>query len=203
MNKILYKIAVESLRRVYKINFDLGAVEFDIHDKLYGQRWIQVLAIAGTNEARDWLWNFNLFSWAGIKIAGYLAAKKIRQSEEYRRIRNPNVPLLIACHSKSGPTGVAFKRLYGCDWLVMFAPAPSLRRWVNRVMVNTVIFIDPDDIVHQAGIINFGHPICPRVTAPNDHFGKYLGDHKISHWVKFVNKMPSMRDGIASGDYKI
>jgi hypothetical protein len=187
--KKLYKMAVKSVQRVYKINTDLGTVEFHIETAMYGGRMIQVLSIAGSNEALDWLKNINLLSWKGIKLVGYRAAKKIYESKVFKQIRNPTLPLLVACHTKSGPTGVAFKRIYGCEWLVAFAPAPSLRRWVDRKMENTTIFIDPDDIVHKAGIINFGQPECKVIKGVDDHTGIYIKDHFIEHWVEYVDNM--------------
>ena len=71
----------------------------------------------------------------------------------------------------------------------MFAPAPSMRRSLDRKMDNTTIFIDPDDIVHEAGIINFGHPECEVIKGANDHAGKYIPDHFMDHWIEFVDGM--------------
>lgn len=189
MNKELYKVAAKACSDVYEINTDLGTTEFHHTIKtIHGRRW-QVLSIAGTNETLDWLKNFNLLSWQGIKLPAYKAAHKINDKIKHKLKRFEHLPLLVTGHSKAGATAIAFKRLFGANYCVAFAPARSLRPWAELKMSSTTIFIDPDDLVSRLAFISFEHPICRVFKARENHFFFSFEDHCMDNWVEFVNKM--------------
>ncbi|MBT4288915.1 MAG: hypothetical protein HOD92_16435 [Deltaproteobacteria bacterium] len=183
MDKELYKIAAKACADVYLDNFDLGSTEYKLSIVKYKKIYIQVLAIAGTNEARDWLKNINPWSTNGIKAVAAMAAKEIKSGF----MRELGCKLLVCGHSKAGATAIAYKKLFKADWCIAFAPARSLRYWMNRKMENTTLFIDPDDPVSKAGFIGFGHPKCKVIKAKNDHVGLNVKDHFMCNWIKFVN----------------
>lgn len=204
-SKHLYEIAIDCAEEVYKTNIDLGTTEFKISQCMLcvdgKAEWLKVLAIAGTNEKLTFknLWNFikewgknlDLRSKHRIKKAGMDAMNEIlKKTTIFDRIGDK---LLIVVHSKSGPTGTAFADKYRDNdnvHVVEFAPAPGIRRsGIDRNFKNMTIFFDPDDIVHQLGIISFGHPICKTYNLPNNHFGKNLKDHKLKNFKKFIEAM--------------
>ncbi|MCF6248147.1 MAG: lipase family protein [Desulfobacula sp.] len=184
MDKELYKIAAKACSDVYLDNTDLGTTEYKLSLVKYKDNYIQVLAIAGTNEVMDWLKNIDLWSIKGIKAVAARAAKDIRS----RFLRELGVKLLVCGHSKAGATAIAYKKLFKADWCIAFAPARSLRYWTNRKMTNTILFIDPDDPVSKAGFISFGHPECNIIKAKNNHPFLKITDHFMHNWVKFVDK---------------
>lgn len=157
-----------------------------------------MLAIGGTNELLDWFWNFFLVSWDGVKICSYLAAhlihggtwgkfdwlrKELRLKAGPVFIREKDMPLLVAVHSKSGPTGLYWKKKFGADHCIAFCPARGSRKpWK---MDNTTIFIDPDDPVPKLGFINFQHPECEIVELPDDP-GLKISDHFMNHIIEFL-----------------
>ncbi len=185
MDPELYRIAADACQAVYKDNTDLGTTEFKVSFTVLGDEFVQVLAIAGTNEPADWLHNFNLFSIKGIKKPAYDAAQEINATIK----KVDGYKLLVCGHSKAGPTAIAYKRLFGADYCVAFAPARGLRYWADRRMENTTILIDPDDPVSKAGFLSFGHPVCHIIQAPDDHFGLSVSDHFMKGWVEFVEKI--------------
>lgn len=188
MNKELYQVAAKACYDVYEKNTDLGTTEFHYFLDIVNGKSVQVLAIAGSNELKDWFVNVNLFSWKGIKIGAYRSAKKIHK--ELKNILSVvDLPLIVCGHSKAGPTAIAFKRLFGAEYCIAFAPARSLRYWANRKMDNTVIFTDPDDLVSKVACISFGHPICKTIEAKSDHLLFSIDDHVMKHWIEFVNNM--------------
>ena len=182
MDQTLYKIAALKCRQSYSIHKDLGTTEYYDSIVEYNGSPLQVLAIPGTNESLDWFWNMLLVSWDGVKLGAYLAAEKIEKS--FLRL---DLPLLIACHSKAGPTGLRLKQKYGADYCVAFAPARGFRHGKAPVLENTVIFTDPDDLVDKVGFLSFRHPECEFIEAPDDHFFPSVGDHVMDHWVEFLN----------------
>lgn len=183
MNNRTYQIAAEACKDVYYRHVDLGTTEFNVSWASNGKEFIQVLAIAGSNERKDWLINFNLCSWKGIKYGAYAAAHEIMQYFN----RDFGCKLLVTGHSKAGATAIAFKRLFNADYCVAFAPARSLRYWTNREMENTTIFVDPDDPVHQVGFLSFGHPKCKRIDLPNNYEGLHVMDHHIDNFIGYIN----------------
>lgn len=185
MNKELYKLAAKACKDVYINNIDLGGTEFNMYIETYRNKPIMVLAVAGTNETRDWFGNFNLLSKHGIKKSAVNAVTDINKF-----IKSPiKSPLLVCGHSAGGAAAIAWKKLFGADWCIAFAPARCLRYWIDRNMENTTIFIDPDDPVFKAGFISFGHPICKWVEAKDNHLGFNVKDHFMDNWVEFVGKM--------------
>ena len=186
MNSELYRIAAEACSFIGEKNYtNLGTTEFNLTRKIWGNKVIQVLTIAPTNELVDWLVNFNLLSWEGIKLGSYRAAKEIREYIYW----DPYYPLVVTGFSKGAASAIAFKKMFNADYCVSFSPPPCLRRWSNREMENTAIFIDPDDPVSKAGIISFGHPKCTRFNAKDDHLALSVGDHDMEKWEKFVENM--------------
>jgi hypothetical protein len=184
MDSELYRIAARACQAVYQECTDLGTTEYhaSVHD--YRGKKIQVLAIAGTNEASDWWKNINLWSTMGIKAVAVKAAQEIRDN----LVLDSDLPLLVTGHSKAGPTAIAWKRLFGARWCIAFCPARSLRYWAARQMPGTTIFIDPDDPVPRAGWLSFGHPICPRVVLPDDKLGLRISDHFMDHIINFTER---------------
>jgi hypothetical protein len=181
MDKQLHKIARKACSKVYHDNIDLGTTEFQTSHVEYNGDLIQVIAIAGTNEARDWGENFKLWSTKGIKKAAVDAAREVSKN-----VYLSGRKLLICGHSKAGATAIAYKRLFGANWCIAFSPARSLRYWADRVMENTTIFIDPDDPVPKFGALSFGHPICTVVESQENHFGLCVGDHSMDQWEEFL-----------------
>ena len=76
MKTEVIKIAAKFAALVYKERFYAGGgVEF-LPSLYYSDTGAyQVLAVAGTNEAADWIGNLNCSSWQGIKTAAYRAAR--------------------------------------------------------------------------------------------------------------------------------
>lgn len=185
MNPELYRIAADACQRVYENNIDLGTTEFNVSYAVVGDDFVQVLSIAGTNEKKDWLKNINFWSKQGIKKPAYDAAQEIKKYFK----RDLEYKLLVTGHSKAGPTAIAFKRLFGADYCIAFAPARSLRYWCDRKMENTTLFIDPDDPVSKVGFISFGHPQCKIIKAENNHFLPSIGDHSMDNWIKFTENI--------------
>lgn len=183
MDLDLIRIAAKACQAAYQDNTDLGTTEFSDTIHPWNGGHIQVLAIPGTNEAADWLKNINLWSTQGIKKVAVDAAREIKA----RFGRIPELPLLVTGHSKAGPTAIAWKRLIGADHCIAFCPARSLRYWAKRKMENTILIIDPDDPVPKVGAVSFGHPICPRITLPND-FGLKVSDHFMDHIIEFFER---------------
>jgi hypothetical protein len=196
MIKEMYAEAALCCKKVYEKNIDLGTTEFNLTRHVVKDREYQILAIAGTNEPKDWLENFDLISVDGIKRAAYNAAYEILYNKHFtrERCRNSRLPLIVTGHSKAGATAIAFMKLFYKFTLkpshcITFAPARCLRYWTDRKMANTTIFTDPDDPVSFVGRISFGHPICEHVKAANDYPGFRLGDHNIDNWVRYTKNM--------------
>jgi hypothetical protein len=182
----LYKLAAVSSRKAYDEFISIGTTQFNQSFGTYQGETIQILSFAGTNQKGDWIANLNPLSKHGIKSAAVSAAQKVATQI---KLSHDVEKLLVCGHSKGGLEAIAFKKLFGADMCVAFAPARGLRYWTNRYMPNTTIFIDPDDVVSKLGFIGFGHPICKRILAPDDHVGINIGDHFMDRWVDFVNHM--------------
>ena len=196
MNKEMYLEAALCCQKVYENNIDLGTTEFNITRRVIKDKEYQILAIAGTNEPKDWLANINLISVAGIKMAAYDAAYEIIYNKDFsqERCRNSDIPLIVTGHSKAGATAIAFMKLFHDftlkpSYCIAFAPARSLRYWTDRKMANTTIFTDPDDPVSWVGRISFGHPKCEHIKSENDYPGFRFADHDIKNWVRFTKNM--------------
>jgi len=186
MNNHLFNYAAQACKKVYDDHVDLGTTEYHVSYTTHGHEFVQVLTIAGSNEKADWLINFNLLSWKGIKIGAYKAAKQLH--DHFQHIRNPDYKLMVTGHSKAGATAIAYAKLFPVDYCIAFAPARSLRYWTDRKMKNTYLFIDPDDPVHQVGFINFGHPICEQCILPNNHNFLHVMDHHIDNFIAYLEK---------------
>jgi hypothetical protein len=188
--KELYYILAKEVQKAYQNRIDLGTTEFALVDKVYKDKEIQILLSPGTDELFDWIENVNLLSWNGIKYSARKAARAIYSSEQFNDLRDIKKPLYGAGHSKGGSEIIAFNELFGLAWCVAFAPAPCLRRWKKNVKTNYTIFTDPDDIVHQLGIINF---CLPKATfeyhGANDHEGKHIKDHFMYNWVEYTKNL--------------
>lgn len=185
MDKALVIIAAKAIKDVYDGHCEnIGSTEFSLTMTWYNRKPLQVLAIGGSDETMDWIWNFILASWDNIKLCSYLSAKRIAKRVEI----NPDVPLLVTGHSKAGPTAPYYKLRYGADYCVSFCPAPGFRKAPE--MKNTLMVIDPDDVVPDAGQLSFDHPICeveylPRDKEWHDIKGR-LGDHSIEHVLEYL-----------------
>lgn len=207
MDRELELIALHAIKNVYAGDHENnGSVEFADTVHTYQGRPIQVLAIGGSNEWLDWLWNFLPVSWDGVKICSYLSAWLIYSGtwgcfERLRRIlmvvrplakilkmtpgqafvRKKDMPLLLAVHSKSGPTGFYYMMKFGADYCVAACPARGLTRQV--FLENTVMIVDPDDPVPKLGRLFFVHPVCERYELTDDP-GMSIQDHFIDHVIQ-------------------
>lgn len=185
-----FQAATDAGFEVYKKHKDLGTTEYAVtYKEILGKKW-QILAVAGTNELRDWWENFKiLFAIKGIKRPGYLAAQEILANF----VPDSDCELMIVVHSKSGPTGVALKQKFPDVACVMFSPARSVRYWSRIILKNTVIFVDPDDIVPWMGLTLFTHPkVDLTIKGKKDKFildipGR-IGDHLMEYWKEFMEK---------------
>ena len=182
MNKELYKIAAKAVKDVYDGGcIDIGSTEYADTIVEYQGKPLQVLAIGGSDEMLDWLWNAALASWDGVKLCSYLSARRIKS----RFISaQPSMPLLVTGHSKSGPTALYWKYRYGADYCVSFCPARGFRNPLQ--LDDTVIFIDPDDLVPKLGALSFEHPICDLITLKDDP-GLSISDHSIDHVIEYLS----------------
>ena len=185
MDKSLAIIAAKAVKAVYDGHCENeGSTEWALTRTLYQEKPLQVLAIGGTDEWIDWVWNFVLASWNNVKLCSYFSAKKIHK----RVTIDPDIPLMVAVHSKSGPTGQYYKLKYGADYCVCFCPAPGFRK--APVMRHTTLYIDLDDYVPDAGQLNFDHPICEVTNLPKDKdvwdIKGRVGDHSIDHILEFL-----------------
>jgi hypothetical protein len=143
---------------------------------------ITYLNVCGTNQAMDWVSNVDPASWKGIKLGGYLEAKRL-----YKEVGRPPGPLCVTGHSRGAPSAVAFAIMYGADYCRLFSPARSLRRWFNAPLkFDCKIFIDPDDPVPYMLAAGFRHPDAPVVYSANDKLLPSVGDHAMDRWVDFI-----------------
>lgn len=186
MNNELILLAAKACADAYKNNTDLGTTEYSLTETTYQGKPLQILAMPGTNEMADWLWNFHMWSRAGVKRCTYLAVEEI-----YKAVRlNPSIPLLVTGHSKAGPDALWWKARFNATYCIAFCPAPAFRRYNAPKLTGTTIVIDPDDIVPIAGIINFGHPTVDQVIKlPRDKkwydIRGRIADHDMDHIVKY------------------
>lgn len=172
-NKIILHAAQQIAKAYKQPQFNYLSTEWSFPVVWYQNIPIQVIAIAGTNDATDWLWNIFLSSWDGVKLASYYASKRILK----KFVRIPSMPLLICGHSKSGPTAMYLGKLLNADYVIAFNPAPGFRK--REKLKNTLVIIDPDDIVHHLGKLNFKQPNCEVYTLPEDKTGFSIKDHSI------------------------
>lgn len=185
MKLSLYKIAANAIKSVYQGKcFNIWTTEWFVSETMYDNKPLRVLAIGGTDEALDWLLNFIPFYFDGVKLGSYISANRI-----LKRFKKSNIPLLIAVHSKSCPTGFYLTRKLKADYCIAFCPTPGLRK--AHIMPNTVIFIDPDDIVPKIGKILFKHPVCVRHMLPKNIKGfnllKRIKEHPMDHVIEYLD----------------
>jgi len=209
MDRKLHLKAATAVKDVYAGNcHNIGSTEWASTIIEHQGERVQILAIGGSNELVDWFWNLFPGSWDGVKIYSYLSAhlidsgtwgdfewlrkglgaiRKIVVKGRHEAIpqfsRVPGIPLLVAAHSKSGPTGVYFKHKFGADLCIAFCPARGFSKPVS--LSDTVMYIDPDDPVPKLGKKRFDHPECQVVTLPNEP-GWKIGDHFIDHLIEYL-----------------
>jgi len=187
MNKELYKISVDFLQKAYKIpSNSVGSTQWSVYKTEYNKEALQVLAIPGTNGIIDWFWNFLFLQKDGVKYGSYVSAQRILKTF----IRTPGMPLLITCHSKSGPTGIYLQELLCAEYCVAFCPSMGFTD--TKENHKTVIFIDDDDVVVKIGWSRFVHRITKVVVLPRDKkwwdvFGR-MKDHLLTHIEEYINK---------------
>lgn len=186
MNKTLYKIAATACLKVYDQNIELSLGTEYFHSLVMRDgKTYQLISIAGTDELIDMVKNVNLLSWEGIKLSAYRSAKRIMSDITLY----PSIPVIVTGHSLGGAVAIAVQKMFKFDHCIAFAPARCLRYWTNRNMKNTTIFIDPDDIVPKLGFISFCHPKCKIIKSKDNHKLISIDDHKMNHWVDFVDNM--------------
>ena len=171
----LYRLAAREIKDVYDGQcFDEYSTEWNSSICDYNGRNIQVLAVGGSDELIDWLWNVTLLSWGGVKLCSYLSAKRILKG--FTRLTG--IPLLVAGHSKSGPTALYLADRLNADYCVAFAPARGFRR--AKVMHNATIVLTEQDPVPKIGFLSFTHPNCKKYYVRSDG----LNGHKIDYFLK-------------------
>lgn len=188
MDRKLYQIAIDSLKKVYDGNCKSNkSTQWNSFIYKIKNQKIQVLAIAGTNGTADWFWNLLLLQKDGVKMGSYVSAQRILK--EF--IRSPDMPLLIAVHSKSGPTGIYLQELLNAEYCVSFCPARGFIE--DKENKNTIMFIDRDDIVPKVGWSRFKHRRCKTIYLPKDkewyNIGGKLKDHFLKHIEEFIKNM--------------
>jgi len=195
MNNIYHKAAL-SCAHVYTNNIELDFSTnyfyevYEVNNQLR-----QKISIAGTqtNDFKDWLKNFNLFSWKKIKLSAYLAAGRIHNDLIKHSRINPDLPLDITGHSLGGGVAIAYNLRFQCDKCIAFAPARVIRYshyYANNLLPNTTLFVDPDDYVSQvlAGI-SFCLPKAIKYKLPENHIGYSIDDHPIENFINYTNKL--------------
>jgi hypothetical protein len=162
---------------------NIKSTEFGILRKQIDGKTYFVVGICGSNDIADWILNFFLASWKGFKFAGWMEAKRVFKTIE--NLITFNVPLIIATHSKSGPTGWALYHLckkagIEIDSIHAFAPAKGLRKHMN--IPEATMYIDKSDPVPKASI-SLNHPNCKIIYHPEKD-GKRIdfSDHSLNHW---------------------
>jgi hypothetical protein len=182
MEKDILRIAAMSIKCVYDGDcINQGSTEWSNRIVEYQGKPLQVLAIGGSDEWIDWVWNGLLLSWDGVKLCSYLSAQRILKN--FKRFHN--APLLITGHSKSGPAAMYLAKKLKAEYCVSFAPARGFRR--KEKVDNCIILMDKDDPVPKLGALSFNHPICERIFLPDDHKGLNVSDHYINHFINFLN----------------
>lgn len=191
MKKELFMLAKHGAKTVYKIHFKIWTTEFSItNHRLKSGEFIQRLSIGGTKGLLDWIPNILLFSYKGYKIGDFWSAVRIARSKEFKKYRNPACRLLISGHSRGGGSAVVYMHRYGDkhrDWCVAFNACPSLRRTINRLIPNTYMFYNAYDIISNAGIVNFGHPLTKKYKNKED-LGNQSNNHNLDQWDKFISE---------------
>lgn len=189
MDKSLLLLAAQACAASYVLNTDLGTTEYSLSKITYNNNPLQILAMPGTNEMADWLWNIHLWSKRGVKRCTYFAVEDIHKAIKNKL--DPDIPLLVAGHSKAGPDALQYMAKHKADYCVSFCPAPAFRRWNRPTLKNTTIVIDPDDLVPWAGIVNFTHPrVSDIVRLPRDKhwfdLKSRIKDHMMRHVIDFL-----------------
>jgi hypothetical protein len=188
MDKKLYKIAIEFLKKSYTNHIKSNnTTQWSSYTTYYNKQKLQVLAIPGTNEALDWFWNCLLLQKDSVKLGSYISAKRILSGF----IRTPDTPLLISCHSKSGPTGIYLQELLNAEYCIAFCPARGFKD--EKENLNTVMFIDKDDVVPKIGWSIFKHRKCKTIYLPDDKevldIKGIVNDHLLDHMEEFIEKI--------------
>jgi len=187
MNNELYKIALDACKQVYKHNIDLGTTEYMYSKAVWQDQPLQIIAIAGTNESLDWFKNLDIRSVSGIKRSGVVAAGEIIQDLNWKKLIDPDIPVLVTGHSKGTAAAVAYKKLYGADYCVLFNPVRCLRKARDNTMDNTVMFLDKEDLVSKVAFISFRLPKCHTRKKPHDGLKWWeVRNHDLSAWEDFV-----------------
>lgn len=184
VDETLCMIAALACRNVYEKSIKIMTTEYAITRARYNLESIDVLAFAGTNEPLDWFLNIFPFTMDGIKLGSHLSVERVAN----RFQKNPARKLLVCGHSKSGTDAMKWKEKYGADWCIVFCPAPGYKKAVK--LENTVMFIDLDDFVPNAGRFLFCHPECYIVHMPKNRrwwniFGR-VKDHFMESVIAYL-----------------
>jgi hypothetical protein len=163
--------------------YNYKSTEAGIRRTLIDGKIYFIVAICGSNDIADWILNFFILSWKGFKFSGWMEAKRIYKI--IKELNTFNQPLIIATHSKSGPTGWALYHLckkagIEIDSIHAFAPAKGLRKHMN--IPEATMYIDKSDPVPKASI-SLNHPNCKIIYHPEKD-GKSIdfSDHSLNHW---------------------
>ena len=185
--KALYLLAANKVIEVYKGNSKKDKnTEWNSWISYWDHKQIQVLAIAGTNDLMDWFWNLCLLSKQGVKLGAYKSAQRILRSFE----RLPGVPLCIACHSRSGPTGIHLQEVLQAEYCIAFCSARGFRE--KKENKNTTMFQDLDDLVPKLGWSRFHHRQTKKIPLPKDkkwyNIKGKIQDHGMNHIKTFIKE---------------
>jgi hypothetical protein len=180
---LIFNAARHVQKAYYRPTHEVLSTQWHQGAFIYNDQFVQCIAIAGSNQPTDWLWNVCMASWDGVKLASYFSAKRILK--KYERVTN--LPLMVCGHSKAGATAVYLAQLLNADYCISFNPAPGFR--TRRKVKNTLLVLDPNDIVHHLGKINFKQPDCEIYELPDDKKGYDLKDHKIENSIQHFSQV--------------
>lgn len=180
----LSRIALDACKQVYRLNTDLGTSEYAYSISEYQDKPLQVVAVAGTNEPRDWLRNLDIRQMNGMKRSAVVAANEILTDLNLKNLIKPDLPLMFTGHSKGTGACVALMKDFGADYCVLFNPVRCISRKVNNAMDKTTMFIDKEDIVSKLAFISFNLPDCQTIIKPSDSqpWWKIMHNHGIEQW---------------------
>ena len=173
--------------------YEAGNIEFRIeHD---------VIAVAGTNEWRDWVTNLRQFPWYARGIgwvpAGYLKVARLVHAELLTQAYKQEIDLsdkYLGGHSAGGAVAVLVGAILARSNIfvreVVTYGAPDVGRVkVLTQSVPTTQIVDGNDMVPKA-------TFYPRAV-PRAHVGHWRGfDHPISVYAEDIEAM--FRDGITT-----
>lgn len=185
LNKDLYSKIAELCIKSYTINRSVRSVKYLLENFEIDDIGYQAIIFPGTGCFVDWIKNVDFRAVAGMKRSALSDAIDARISIRHRL--NPDRILIVAGHSKGAATALCYHRIYNADYCIAFCPARCFRGCIS--LDNSVMFIDPDDVVPKLGALRFNLPKCELVKLPMDHLGLHIEDHFMEHILDFINAL--------------